>query len=95
MYYLNLDENNYLLSIASVGGGVKADINLSDYDFSGVRINAYKWENAMLTFDEDRFAALKEESLTQEETVNNQVSQEERIADLEKALELLLSGGVE
>lgn len=95
MYYLNLDENNYLLSIASVGGGVKADINLSDYDFSGVRINAYKWVDGVLKFDKDRFATLEEESLTQEETVNNQVSQEERIADLEKALELLLSGEVE
>lgn len=95
MYYLNLDENNYLLSIASVGGGVKADINLSDYDFSGARINTYKWVDGVLKFDEDRFATIEEESLTQEETVNNQVSQEERIADLEKALELLLSGGVE
>lgn len=95
MYYLNLDENNYLLSIASIGGGTNADINLSDYDFSGVRINAYKWENGVLKFDEDRLAILEEERTIQEETDNNQVSQEERIADLEKALELLLSGGVE
>lgn len=95
MYYLNLDEDNYLLSIAEVGGGIKADINLTDYDFSGVRINAYKWENNSLTFDEERFETLEEERIKQEEAISSKVSQEDRIAELESALNLLLSGGVQ
>lgn len=95
MYYLNLDEDNYLLSIAEVGGGIKADINLTDYDFSGVRINAYKWENNSLAFDEEKFETLEEERIKQEEAISSKVSQEDRIAELESALNLLLSGGVQ
>lgn len=95
MYYLNLDENNYLLSIAEIGGGMKADIDLSDYDFSGVRINAYRWENGVLTFDEEKFETLEEERINQEAAESTKVSQEERIAELEAALNLLLSGGTQ
>lgn len=95
MYYLNLDENNYLLSISEISGGIKADINLTDYDFSDIRINAYKWESDSLMFDEERFNILKAERLAQEEAEKQQVSYEQRVADLEQALEFLLSGETE
>lgn len=95
MYYLNLDENNYLLSVAEIGGGIEADIILADYDFSGVRINAYKWEDNALTFDEEKFNILEAERIAQEEEANQQVSYEQRVKELENALDLLLSGAVE
>lgn len=57
-YFLNLDENNYLLSVASVGGGIQADIDLDEYDLTGDRIRAYKWENNKLTFDSERYAEI-------------------------------------
>lgn len=68
MVYLNLDENNYLLSVASVGGGVEANIDLSEYDLSGKRIRAHKWENDTLIFDADRYAELLEEETEEEAT---------------------------
>ena len=95
MYYLNLDENNYLLSISEIGGGIEADIELADYDFSDVRLNAYKWEGGKLMFDAERFNILEAERLAQEEAEKQQVSYEQRIKDLESALDLLLSGEVE
>lgn len=58
MIFLNLDENNYLLSVASVGGGIEAELDLTEYDLTGDRINAYKWENGQLIFDADRYAEI-------------------------------------
>ena len=68
MFYLNLDENNYLLSVATVGGGIKAEIDLTNYDLSGSRIRAYKWENDILTFDADRYAEIEAEKQAQQES---------------------------
>ena len=62
MIYLNLDENNYLLSVATVGGGLQAEIDLSAFDLSGNRIRAHKWENDTLIFDADRLAEIEAES---------------------------------
>lgn len=61
MIYLNIDENNYLLSVATVGGGIEADIDLTEYDLSGDRIRAHKWENDTLIFDADRYAEIEAE----------------------------------
>lgn len=58
IYYLNIDKNNYLLSIASVGVGVNAEIDLSAFDLSGDRIRAHKWENGTLIFDAARMEEL-------------------------------------
>jgi len=58
MIYLNLDENNYLLSVASVGGGFCVAFDLTDYDLSGDRIRAHKWENDTLIFDESKYAEI-------------------------------------
>ena len=61
-YFLNVDENNYLLSVASVGGGIQADIDLTEYDLTGDRITAYKWENDTLTFDAERYAEITKDT---------------------------------
>ena len=61
MIYLNIDENNYLLSVATIGGGIEADIDLTEYDLTGDRINAHKWENDILIFDADKYEEIKTE----------------------------------
>lgn len=66
MMYLNLDENNYLLSVASVGAGVKAEIDLAGYDLAGAKIRAHKWENDALVFDAERWEEIKAQSETTE-----------------------------
>lgn len=72
IYYLNLDENNYLLSIATIGQRTAAEINLADYDLSGKRIRAHKWENDTLIFDADRLAEIEaEEPITDTGAVEN------------------------
>ena len=67
MIYLNIDENNYLLSIAKVGGGIEAEIDLTKYDLTGDRINAYKWENDTLIFDADKYAEIQAEKEAEQE----------------------------
>ena len=67
-YFINIDENNYLLSIASVGGGIEADIDLTEYDLTGDRIRAHKWENDTLIFDAERYAEIEAEKEAQKET---------------------------
>lgn len=80
MMYLNLDENNYLLSVASVGEGVEADIDLSKYDLTGDRIRAHKWDGETLVFDADRYAEIEAENAEREAqqtpTGNNSVYDE-------------------
>lgn len=94
MYYLNLDKENYLLSVNKVDNGdTAADIDLGDYDLAGIRINAHKWDNGTLVFDEARFEQLKAEE--SEKEAQREPTQAERIAELEEALNMLLSGGEE
>lgn len=68
MIYLNVDENNYLLSVATVGGGIEADIDLAEFDLTGDRIRAHKWENDTLIFDADRYAEIEAEKEAEQET---------------------------
>lgn len=67
MIYLNIDENNYLLSIAKVGGGIEAEIDLTEYDLTGDRINAHKWENDTLIFDADKYAEIQAKKEAEQE----------------------------
>lgn len=67
MMFLNLDENGYLLSVAEVGGGIEADIDLTEYDLTGDRIRAHKWDGESLIFDADRYAEIEAENAEQEE----------------------------
>ena len=57
--FLNIDKDGYLLSVANVGGGVKVDLNLSNFDLSGDRINAHKWDGKTLVFDANKYAEIK------------------------------------
>ena len=72
--YLNVDDNNYLLSVATVGKGIEADLNLEEYDLTGSRIRAHKWENNTLIFDADRLAEVEKllsEPIPQKTNDNN------------------------
>lgn len=66
MMFLNVDENGYLLSVAKVGGGIEADIDLAEYDLTGDRICAHKWDGESLIFDADRYAEIEAEKEEQE-----------------------------
>lgn len=70
--YLNVDENNYLLSVAKVGGGIEAEINLAEYDLTGDRIRAHKWENDTLIFDADRYAEIEAEKEEQQKLTDTE-----------------------
>lgn len=70
--YLNVDENNYLLSVAKVGGGIEAEIDLAEYDLTGDRIRAHKWENDTLIFDADRYAEIEAEKEEQQKLTDTE-----------------------
>ena len=60
MVYLNLDQDGYLLSVASTPmTGAPSIDTLEGLDLSGVRINAYRWDGGGLALDEGRLAALE------------------------------------
>ena len=63
LYFLNLDENGYLLSIyeKTEGEGPYLE-SLDGYDFSGNRLSAYKWDGETLVFDAARYAALQSDA---------------------------------
>ena len=69
MIYINIDENNYLLSVATIGGNIEVDIDLAEYDLTGDRIRAHKWENDTLIFDAERYAEIEEENKQPKEVV--------------------------
>jgi hypothetical protein len=66
-YFLDIDENKYLTAIATIGGGIEADIDLTEYDLTGDRIRAHKWENDTLIFDTERYAEIEAENEQQKE----------------------------
>ena len=82
-YYLSLDENNYLLSVATVGGGIEADIDLSNYDLSDNRILAHKWDGKSLVFDADRYAEIETEKEAQQSISNEPTETEQLRADID------------
>jgi hypothetical protein len=61
MIHLNLDENNYLLSVATIGGGISAEIDLAEFDLTGGRMRAHKWDGKTLIFDAERYAEIEAE----------------------------------
>ena len=83
MYYLNLDEDGYLLSVYTLGesetgpADAPALESLDGLDLSGSRIRAYRWDGSALSFDEERYEAV---SAAQEKAP---VSLAERVAALE------------
>lgn len=81
--FINLDENNYLLSVAKVGGGLEVDIDLTAYDLSGNRIRAHKWENDTLIFDAEKFAEIEAKKQNQEESEATPTALERLRADVD------------
>lgn len=72
MYYLNLDEDGYLLSVYTLGESDQGPADapaletLDGLDLSGARIGTYKWDGEGLTLDEGRFAELQAEAEEQD-----------------------------
>lgn len=61
MFYLNLDDNGYLLSISKIKTNVPSVESLDGLDLSGYRINAHRWTGSELVFDEERYAEIETE----------------------------------
>lgn len=80
MIKLNLDNENYLLSVATVGGGIEADIGLEAFDLTGDRIRAHKWDGENLVFDADRLAEIEASKPVIEDTPSEKVSVYDEIA---------------
>lgn len=79
MYYLNISEDGYLLSIASTPmTGAPAIASLDGLDLSGCRMGAYHWDGHALTLDADRLAQLEESEQRQRN--------EEHISELKEQL---------
>ena len=96
-YYLNLDAEGYVLSVSKTNTGGPAVEDLDGVDLSGCRIGAHRFDGAQLLLDEEKLAQLEaeEETAARPDGPADKPSQEERIADLEEALDLLLSGVTE
>lgn len=60
-YYLNLNPDNYLLSVSKTDTGGPAVDSLDALDLSGCKINAYRWDGERLLLDEERFVRLQAE----------------------------------
>ena len=81
--YLNIDNDGYLLSVAKIGGGIEAEIDLDKYDLSGDRINAHKWGNNTLTFDADKYAEIEAEKAAAETLQEQPTAFEQLRADID------------
>lgn len=87
MFYLNLDENGYLLSVSKTKTSNSPFIkSLKGLDLSGDRINCYRWDGDTLVFDFSRQEEKENEtraiiSLT-EQTNNIEVIRQEIVDTL-------------
>lgn len=69
LYTLNLDKDNYILSIAHTKfDNVELDIDKIDLEY----LQAYKYENKTVTLDENKKAELKK--AYEQETKNNEIN---------------------
>ena len=75
LYTLNLDTNNYVLSIAHTQND-NIELDLSKYDLS--HLSCYQFVNGSLILDEDRLNELKQKE--------NKAAIEEQIATLKQEL---------
>ena len=94
-HYLNLDPDGYVLSVSKTNTGGPVVKKLDGLDLSGRRIEAHRWDGKKLILDEEKLAQIEAEDTPEPEVPGDKPSQEDRIADLEEALELLLSGVTE
>ena len=61
MLYLKLDKDGYLLSVSRKPTAGPAVESLEDFDLSGHRIEAHRWDGEQLVLDEDKLATLEAE----------------------------------
>ncbi len=83
MIHLNLDENNYLLSVATIGGGISAEIDLAEFNLTGGRMRAHKWDGETLIFDAERYAEIEAEKEAQKLIVAEPTEMERLRADID------------
>lgn len=89
MFYLNLDETGYLLSVSKTKSSGPSVDSLDGFDLSGYRINAYRWDGSTLVLDETRLAEVEAEAKAQEEAMAALLAApttDERLAAVEAAL---------
>lgn len=87
MYYLNLDDDNYLLSINELDDGNPSIESIEEYDFSGVRLPAYRYEDGQLIFDQERYEQLSkhQEELEEEAYIQSIAPTDAELAAVELA----------
>lgn len=61
MYYLNLDDEGYLLGVSATDTGGPGVESLEGLDLSGYRIKAHRWDGEKIVLDEEILAALEKE----------------------------------
>lgn len=87
MYYLNLSEDKYLLSVSSTPmPDCPAIESLEGFDFSGVRIGAYRWDGNKLVLDGDKLARLEEEQAAAEKARREDAARTAASAEVQAAL---------
>lgn len=87
--YLNLDADNYLLSVSKTNTGGPSVKSLDGFDFSGHRIRAHRWDGEKLVLDETRLAELDAEATAKAEELAALLAApttDERLAAVEMAL---------
>ena len=82
MYWLNIDEGGYVLSVAQTPIEGPCIESLDGLDLSGHRIGAHRWDGEKLVLDEDKLAALDAEAAAREQA--DQI--DEQIAELKERL---------
>lgn len=98
-YYLNLNENNYLLCIYSannVAESMPFITSLDEYNFDGCRLEAYYWDGEKLNFDENKYLELQAIEVENEQKIaqpSPQADTDAMLIDLEYRLTLLEMGG--
>lgn len=90
MYYLNLDEDGYVLSVSETDTGGPCVESLDGLDFAGYRINAYRWDGENVILDMDKLAVLEVEQQERQQAEHKPSEQEQLRADVDF---LLIMGG--
>lgn len=87
MYYLNINENGYLMFVSTTPMVDAPEIeSIEEYDFSGVRVNAYRWNGNELIFDNDRFLELKKRDEERKTEMRDAVEREAALIEAQAAL---------
>ena len=95
MYFLNLDLDNYLLSISDTEMPNCPTLeSLDEFDFSGVRMNASRWNGTTLVLDPVRLEELEKEQAAQEKEWKEIEKREEFDRVMKEAQEQLIAAQI-